>query len=215
MRILRFGGIIFLLFFLFTFFACDIRGTSSQAVAASSVDDLRLSATEFTLKNGMQFLVVERHESPTFSAYLRFRVGSANELPGQTGVAHLLEHMMFKGTRLFGTLDPAKEAPILEMIDARRIALRAERGGRADAAAITALEQEIALLETQAKSFIVRNELWDIYRENGAVGLNASTSRMEPSTTSAFRRTAWSCGRSWSRIACGTRSSASFTPNAM
>ena len=76
--------------------------------AASTVlaEKFRLPVTEHTLKNGMRFLIVERRESPTFSAYIRFKVGSVNEAPGQTGLAHLLEHMMFKGTSQFGSTDP-------------------------------------------------------------------------------------------------------------
>jgi len=150
---------------------------------ASLPDDIRLPITEHTLTNGMRILVVERREPPTFSAYLRFKVGSANEVPGQTGLAHLLEHMMFKGTTLFGTTDPERELPILGQIDAKYLVLRAEQakarlpGGTGDAAAVAALEQEIADLEAQAKRFIVRNELWEIYRRSGGVRLNASTSR--------------------------------------
>ena len=157
--------------------------TQSRPAAPASVpEDIRLPFTEHTLKNGMRFLIVERHDSPTFAAYLRFQVGSANETPGFTGLAHLLEHMMFKGTTLFGTLDPGRELPLLDKIDALHQSLQAEKakghlpGGKPDAAAVAALEKEIAVLEAQAKQFIVHNELWEIYRRNGAVRLNASTS---------------------------------------
>jgi predicted Zn-dependent peptidase len=160
-----------------------IAAPRPPAIAAPLPDDIRLPITEHTLKNGMRLLIVERRESPTFSAYLRFRVGSANEMPGQTGLAHLLEHMMFKGTTLFGTLDPEREQPLLEQIDARYLTLQTEKakarlpGGKADAERIAALEKEIAGLEAEAKRFIVRNELWEVYRRNGGVRLNASTSR--------------------------------------
>lgn len=161
---------------------------SGHAAAASSPpaslpDDIRLPITEHTLTNGMRVLIVERRESPTFSAYLRFNVGSADEVPGQTGLAHLLEHMMFKGTTQFGTTDPEGEHRILEQIDAKYLALQVERakgrqpGGRGDAAAVATLEKEIADLEAQAKRFVLRNELWEIYRRNGGVRLNATTSR--------------------------------------
>lgn len=160
-----------------------------QAVAAappppaSLPDEIRLPITEHTLANGMRILVVERREPPIFSAYLRFKVGSANEVSGQTGLAHLLEHMMFKGTTLFGTTDPEGERPILERIDAKYLALQAERarargaGVAADPSVVATLEREIVDLEEQAKRFIIRNELWEIYRRNGGVRMNASTSR--------------------------------------
>jgi predicted Zn-dependent peptidase len=142
-----------------------------------------LPIIEHTLPNGMRFLIVERRESPTFSVYLRYAVGSANELPGRTGMAHLLEHMMFKGTTLFGTLDPERELPLLDKIDERHQALQAEKskarspGGKVDSATIAALEREIAAFEAEAKKFVIRNELWELYRRNGAVRLNATTSR--------------------------------------
>ena len=53
---------------------------------------------EHTLKNGMKLLMVERHTSPTVSAWIRFRVGSVDERSDERGIAHLLEHMLFKGT---------------------------------------------------------------------------------------------------------------------
>ena len=102
-------------------------GFVRPAGAASLPQDIRLPITQHTLRNGMQFLIVERRDSPTFSAYLRFKVGSASEPSGQTGLAHLLEHMMFKGTRIFGTTDPDREIPILERIDRRYAVLQAER----------------------------------------------------------------------------------------
>ncbi len=159
-----------------------LLATRSAAAVAALPADIQLPITEHTLRNGMRVLIVERRESPTFSAYLRFKVGSANEVPGQTGLAHLLEHMMFKGTTLFGTTDPERERPILEKIDARYLALQTEKakarlpGGTVDAAAVAALETEIAELEAEAKRFVVRSELWETYRRNGGVRLNASTS---------------------------------------
>jgi predicted Zn-dependent peptidase len=131
----------------------------------------------------MRFLIVERHDSPTFAGYLRFRVGSANEMPGRSGLAHLLEHMMFKGTTLFGTRNPERELPILEKIDTLQQTLQAEKvkahlpDGKRDAGVVAALEKEIAALEAEAGRFVVRNELWEIYRRNGGIRLNASTSR--------------------------------------
>jgi predicted Zn-dependent peptidase len=160
-----------------------VLGQANISASASVAEDIRLPITEHTLANGMRFLIVERHDSPTFAAYLRFQVGSASEAPGLTGLAHLLEHMMFKGTTLFGTLNPERELPILDKIDALHQALQAEKvkahlaGGKADPEVTAALEKEIAGLEADAKRFIVRNELWEIYRRNGGVRLNASTSR--------------------------------------
>lgn len=65
--------------------------------------------TEYTLKNGMKFLLMKRGNAPVFSGFLVFRVGSVDEDVGITGLAHLFEHMAFKGTEVIGTTDYEKE----------------------------------------------------------------------------------------------------------
>jgi predicted Zn-dependent peptidase len=72
---------------------------------------------EFTLTNGMRFLVVERHEAPVFFGTITFKVGGVDEKPGITGISHLLEHMMFKGTQVVGTKDFEKEKSFLARED--------------------------------------------------------------------------------------------------
>ncbi|MDO8644618.1 MAG: insulinase family protein, partial [bacterium] len=71
----------------------------------------------FQLKNGMTFLLVSRGEAPVFNAQICFRVGGVDEEPGKTGLAHLFEHMAFKGTEKFGTKDYKAEKPILDAIE--------------------------------------------------------------------------------------------------
>jgi len=150
-----------------------------SARAGEPSDGIGLPITEHTLKNGMRLLIVERRESPTFSAYLRFRVGSVNEPAGQTGLAHLLEHMMFKA--------PGCSAPRTPPGNCRswsgwtactgppgREGQGPAAGGTLDQAAVARLERQIAELEAEAKQFILRNELW---RFTSATGASASTPR--------------------------------------
>jgi len=73
--------------------------------------------SEFELDNGMKFLVVERHEAPVVFCSIAFRVGSIYERPGITGISHLLEHMLFKGTATVGTEDFEAEQAYLERED--------------------------------------------------------------------------------------------------
>ena len=63
----------------------------------------KVPVTEHTLPNGMKFLFLERHDDPSVAGGWVAHVGSANERPGITGIAHLFEHMMFKGTPTIGT----------------------------------------------------------------------------------------------------------------
>ena len=69
---------------------------------------------EQKLANGMTILMVERHQTPVVSLNMTFGVGGVNEQVGQTGLAHLYEHMAFKGTRTVGTKNYEKEQPVLE-----------------------------------------------------------------------------------------------------
>jgi predicted Zn-dependent peptidase len=137
-------------------------------------------ATEYTLKNGLRILIVERHESPTFSAHIRFRVGSADDPPGFTGLAHLVEHLMFKGTRLLGSTDPFAEEALLNRIDLAQQALEEARSAPTsgeESSRLRTLRQEQDRLESEARRFVVPNELWETYRRNGGANINAVTLR--------------------------------------
>jgi predicted Zn-dependent peptidase len=134
---------------------------------------------EHTMKNGMKLLMVERHTSPTVSAWIRFRVGSVDERSDQRGIAHLLEHMLFKGTTTLGTKDYAAEKPVLDKIETVALALTAEkaRDGKADAAKVAALEKQLAALEAEASQYVIKDEFFELYSKNGGTGYNAYTSR--------------------------------------
>jgi predicted Zn-dependent peptidase len=133
---------------------------------------------EFTLKNGMKVLLLERHQSPTLSLYIRFRVGAVDENLGMTGTAHLLEHMLFKGTQTLGTENYAEEEKILDRIDHVGILLDAERfkGEKGDPAFIKQLEKTLGELQAEHKKWVVKDEIEWIYSQNGGMGFNAMTS---------------------------------------
>lgn len=69
----------------------------------SSSINLENRVIEHTLKNGLKILMMERHQSPTVAAYIRFKVGAVDEVAG-TGTAHMLEHMLFKGCSAYGEI---------------------------------------------------------------------------------------------------------------
>jgi predicted Zn-dependent peptidase len=132
---------------------------------------------EFTLKNGIKVLLLERHQSPTLSMYIRFRVGAADENMGMTGTAHLLEHMLFKGTQTLGTKNYAEEEKILNRIDHVAMLLDAERvkGEKGDPAVIKQLEKTLEELQGDHKKWVVKDEIEWIYSQNGGMGFNAMT----------------------------------------
>src|SRR3954470_19181355 len=86
----------------------------------------RVPVTEKELPNGMRLLLVERHDDPTIAGGWVAHVGSANERPGITGIAHLFEHMMFKGTPTIGTKDYRKDLKIMTEQEDVREQMRAE-----------------------------------------------------------------------------------------
>ncbi len=90
----------------------------------AAAQTLEEKVQEFTLDNGMKFIVVERHEAPVAFGAVAFNVGSIYERPGITGISHLLEHMLFKGTETVGTKDYKKEKPYLEREDELAVAAR-------------------------------------------------------------------------------------------
>ena len=150
-------------------------GYASIAFASSSLEE---KVVEHQLGNGLKLLVVERHDTPIVSAYITIGVGSVHETSETRGVAHLLEHMLFKGTKTLGTTDYEKEKPLLEKIEAvgsRLDALRLQTD--ADPAAVTALEEELAGLQAEHKQYVVKDVFSNIYSENGGVGYNAFTSK--------------------------------------
>ncbi len=144
---------------------------ASPAAAAA----LPLPITEHALKNGLRILIVERHGSPTFSAHIRFPVGSATDPPGYSGLAHLVEHLMFKGTHLFGTRNPEAELPLLDRLDALRDVMSPGFStGEVDPAQ---LQEEYEQITAEARRFVVSNDLWETYRRNGGTNINAMTVR--------------------------------------
>ena len=150
--------------------------TTSAPLFASGLEE---KVIEHTFDNGLKLLMVERHTSPTVSAWIRFRVGSVNERSDERGIAHLLEHMLFKGTKTLGTKDYASEAPLLDRIERTAQNLLAEqaKGNKSDKALIASLQKQVEELEKEAGKYVVKDEFFDIYSRNGASGYNAFTSR--------------------------------------
>jgi len=134
--------------------------------------------TEHTLGNGLKVLLMERHTSPTVSIFMRYKVGSVNEVTGQTGIAHVLEHMLFKGTRRLGTRNFLKEAPLLKKIEALGEALDLEerKRGKKDLEQIKGLRVRLREAQKEHKKLVESEVYSKYYQKNGGVRFNASTS---------------------------------------
>jgi len=150
-------------------------------------DSMQFPVNEFTLPNGMTFLVVERHTSPVFTGFITVAVGSAYEKTGNIGTAHLLEHMMFKGSQTVGTTDyPAesalmiKEDSVWAKIDeagqqTRYIKLNHPDKLDVHLKYIDSLKVVLDSLAAQSSRYVLQNEFDRIYTRSGAREFNANT----------------------------------------
>lgn len=145
--------------------------------AEQDFKDIEGRVTDFTLNNGMKFLVLERHQAPVASFFTYADVGSAQETKGITGLAHIFEHMAFKGTTTIGTKDYAKEKLALAAVDKAFLALMAEKhkGDRADEQKVKELEKAFHAAQDNAGKFVEKNEFGTAIERAGGRGLNAST----------------------------------------
>ncbi|MEX2530164.1 MAG: pitrilysin family protein [Gemmatimonadota bacterium] len=137
-----------------------------------------LPVLEHTLENGMRFLLLPREGPATISFVVHVPVGSVNESLGSTGIAHVLEHLLFKGSTSIGTEDVEAELELFARMDAVHDTLVRERGRvpLPDTARVKALEERIRALEDSARTYVRTSEYAEILARAGARGLNATTS---------------------------------------
>ena len=134
-----------------------------------------------TLDNGLTVIVCERPEAPVFSFFTHVDVGSDREVPGIRGLAHMFEHMAFKGTDRIGTNDYADEKGALEKVEQAYQAYDQERRrevGR-DEKELAELEKAWKDAMSAAQKYVVENQFGELVEQNGGTGLNAFTDNEE------------------------------------
>ena len=136
------------------------------AATASAFDFSKLenSVSEYTLKNGLKVLIMERHDAPVVSCLTYANVGASDDPKDYTGMAHMLEHMAFKGTTTLGTKDLEKELELIAVEDSVFLALRSERkkGRFIDSSKIAALEAAYDSARDASYEYLIPNELGNI-----------------------------------------------------
>ena len=158
-----------------------IVGLCLMAVASIAygfdVTALQKSVSEYTLKNGLKILVMERHEAPVVSFVTYVNAGSADDPKGYSGLAHMFEHMAFKGTTTLGTKDYGKERKLIQVEDTLFMALRAERnkGRLADTTKVAKLQKEYEAAREASYQLVTPNEFGNVIEREGGEGLNAGT----------------------------------------
>lgn len=160
----------------FALLAAAVALALIHPAAAQDFPRMEQKVTVHTLPNGWTFIIYERPVAPVFSFATHVNVGSAQEVPGITGLAHMFEHMAFKGTPNIGTSDYAAEKVALEKVDQTFAAWMAERRKlKPDAARLKELEKAFKDAQEAADKYIVKNEFGELIDRHGGVGLNAST----------------------------------------
>ncbi len=135
------------------------------AATAAAATSPPLEPAHFTLDNGMTFLVVERPGRPLVAAVWAVRGGSASDPPGRRGLAHVVEHLLYAGSRTIGTRDWEKEAPLLRRWE--RLYEQSVRRG----AAVSGLDR----VEQQLNAVQRRGAYSGVYTRAGALGIDAET----------------------------------------
>ncbi|MFZ5980243.1 MAG: M16 family metallopeptidase, partial [Candidatus Zixiibacteriota bacterium] len=139
--------------------------------------EIEKTVTQTTLDNGLRVIIMERHEAPVVSFITFANVGGANDPKEYTGLAHMFEHMAFKGTTTLGTKDIDRELKLMQVEDSIFYELRAERkkGKQADSTRLAELEKAFQDAIDAAGELVVPNAFDQILESEGSAMLNAGT----------------------------------------
>lgn len=156
---------------------CAVAAVIPTSTGAQDLAAFEKRMTEFTLDNGLKFLVLERHEAPVISFHTYADVGAVDEVKGITGLAHLFEHMAFKGTKTVGTKDYEAEATAMAKIDELFLAMKMERrkGEQADKVRLEQLQNQFKEAQEETQEYLVHDEYEEAFSREGSSGFNAYT----------------------------------------
>jgi predicted Zn-dependent peptidase len=165
-----------ILFFLIVLIPAITAGSLRAETITDAGSYLEKNIVDATLSNGIHVQLLDRGYAPTLAMIISFNVGSSDEDSTQTGIAHMLEHMLFKGTETVGTLDYAKEKPLLEKIEA--LGEEIDRLAAADRKnpQLPELIDQLAALQAEHDKYFELNPYGKIYAMMGGVSFNAFTS---------------------------------------
>ena len=143
--------------------------------ATQSLAQVNLVVHKEVLPNGLTVLLHPNKQSPTVSCRLFYVTGSVHEVPGKSGLAHILEHELFKGTKKVGITDSIADVKFMATQDSLQALIRpAIIAG--DSATVKKLTAEHDSVVNEHRKIFVKDELWGAYQAAGGTGLNAFTS---------------------------------------
>ena len=136
-------------------------------VVQGSLERIGQHVEKIVLSNGLRVIVFHRPQAPVFAGQVWVRVGGVDEIPGSTGISHMLEHMAFKGTNVVGTTDSKREAELLERLEKRIKEL--------ESPALSSKDEQVHQIQTELSKLWEEDEFTHLYQLRGADGLNAGT----------------------------------------
>src|SRR6516225_11232022 len=147
-------------------------------LTAQDLASFEKRVTMKTLSNGLTVIILRRPEAPVFSFFTMVDTGSAQDPLSKTGLAHMMEHMAFKGTPDIGTTNYAEERVALGKVEQAYAAYEAERIKRVgrDPQKLAQLQKEWQDAIAAADKFVIKNQFGEIVESHGGVGMNAFTS---------------------------------------
>jgi predicted Zn-dependent peptidase len=150
-------------------------------LSAQDLASFEKRITVKTLANGLTVIVCERPEAPVFTFFTHVDVGSDREVPGITGLAHMFEHMAFKGTDKIGTNDYANEKGALDKVEQAYQSYDQERRREVgkDDKKLAELEKAWKDAMTDAQKYVIENQFGELVEQNGGTNLNAFTDNEE------------------------------------
>jgi len=152
-------------------------GKSVPGSPSTETDPKYPPVVSYTLKNGLKLLILEKNFVPTVSFTMLFKVGNVDGQQGKTGLAHLFEHMAFKGTQTINSADYSREKVALDAVEEAAKELIAEESSETpDLKRAQGLRNKLAEAEKEADKLIVKDEYLKLYTALGENGLNAMTS---------------------------------------
>jgi len=163
-----------------SFFTMVLTATALSSVQAAHSQNLKSFEQKITTKvlpNGLTIIICERPEAPVFSYSTFVDAGDVNDPSGESGLAHMFEHLAFKGTSEIGTKDYAAEKVALAKVEEANNAYEAEylKAVGRDPKKLAELEKAFTEAQTEAHKFVIPNQFTEVAERNGAEGLNAET----------------------------------------
>ncbi|MCF0221426.1 MAG: insulinase family protein [Fibrobacter sp.] len=153
----------------------SVLAALTMALPTYVLAEVNMKVHKEVLPNGLTVLLHPNSQAPTVSCRLFYVTGSVHEVPGKSGLAHLLEHELFKGTKKVGIQDSVADVRFMQIQDSLQALIRpAKISG--DTATLRKLTAEHDSVVNEHRKIFIKDELWGAYQAAGGTGLNAFTS---------------------------------------